>query len=129
MSYKKGVRLERELLELFAEHGFCVVRAAGSGHNTKSPDILVFKQGLQYGIEVKGHDKDTLFLSSKQMHLLKQWEKISCISTFVAWRKKRKEWRFIPLFLFKKTKKHYAISWKDVEKKGLCFSDLLFQPS
>jgi len=45
LCYRKGSRAERELIDHFSSNGFCVIRAAGSGVNSLSPDILVFRRG------------------------------------------------------------------------------------
>jgi hypothetical protein len=49
--YGKGSRAERELLNKFKQHGFIVVRAAGSGF--EGPDIIAIKGGKEYAIECK----------------------------------------------------------------------------
>ncbi len=124
VSYRKGFRLEREIVELFAQHGFCVIRAAGSG-NLFSPDILVFKKGLAYGLEVKGHEKGVLSVPKKQVDLLKKWEETAGITTFVAWRRKKTTWRFIPLFLMEEKGKTCSISWEKAFAHALRLEDLV----
>ncbi len=108
--YKKGSRVERDLLNYFHFHGFLVVRAAGSGSNSYSPDILVFKKGKQYAFELKAHETNILTIKEHQFNLLKQWEKIGGISTFIVWKKSRLPYLFIPLSFLKKAKKHYNIT-------------------
>ncbi len=124
--YKKGARLERELVQMFNKNGFCVVRAAGSGTNALSPDLIALKGPLQYGLEVKGVQSPYLYLSSHQYTLLTHWNKITQIATYVAWRRKNEQWLFIPLFLFSKTKGgRYVALWDDILPKAHRFEDLL----
>jgi Holliday junction resolvase len=49
--YVKGARGERELLAKFADLGYSVVRSAGSGVNSISPDIIAIKDGRVYAFE------------------------------------------------------------------------------
>ena len=49
-TYRKGARAERELINFFSGRGFAVIRAAGSGVNSLSPDLLAFRRGSQHAI-------------------------------------------------------------------------------
>ncbi|MCC7552313.1 hypothetical protein KO317_01445 [Candidatus Micrarchaeota archaeon] len=122
--YRKGARAERELIKWFSEQGFEVIRAAGSGGNSLSPDILVFRKGKQYALECKAWDTTSLSLKPDQINGLKKWEEITGITTMVAWRVSRKGWRFIPLHLLNKTPKGYSVSWKIAENTML-FENLI----
>lgn len=95
--YEKGVRGERELVKLFLDKGFSVIRAAGSGIGTPSPDLLVFKRGIQYGFECKVWDADRLNFQKAKFNALKMWEENTGITTLIAWKIDRVGWRFIYL--------------------------------
>ena len=123
-TYRKGARAERELIKQFSEKGFEVIRAAGSGGNSLSPDILVFRKGKQYAFECKAWDTTSLSLKSLQIDNLKRWEETTGITTMVAWRVSRRGWRFIPLHLLNKTEKGYSVSWKTAENTML-FENLI----
>src|SRR4030095_6181050 len=99
LSYRKGSRAERELIDHFSGKGFCVIRAAGSGVNSLSPDILVFKRGLQVGIEAKAWEKTNLNITREQFLNLRKWEDISGINCFIGWRRRRQAGVFPPLSL------------------------------
>ncbi len=55
MSYRKGARAERELINLLRENGFAVIRAAGS----KPIDFLAAKSGKIIAFEVKYWQKNS----------------------------------------------------------------------
>ena len=105
--YIKGSGAERELIDYFSSKGFCVIRAAGSGVNSLSPDILVFKRGMQFGIEAKAWEKTNLNIDREQFLNLKKWEDISGINCVVGWRRSREPWYMVPLALFKENAKSF----------------------
>lgn len=111
-TYVKGSRAERELINHFSTIGFCVIRAAGSGVNSLSPDILVFKRGVQMGIEAKAWEKQNLNIDREQFLNLKKWEDISGINCYIGWRRNREPWYFVPLSIFKENPKSFAINWE-----------------
>jgi Holliday junction resolvase len=108
--YNKGAASERELIKKFSEKGFRVIRAAGSGVNSLSPDILVFTKGKYYGFECKAWKKKNLRLSKEQFERLQDWINDTGITVMVAWKIPRKGWYFIPLDEFKQTPKAYTLS-------------------
>lgn len=112
-TYVKGSRAERELIDFFSNLGFCVIRAAGSGVNSLSPDILVFKRGIQIGIEAKAWEKENLNIEREQFLNLQKWEDTSGINCVVGWRRNRKPWVLIPLAVFKENNKSFAINWEN----------------
>ena len=110
--YVKGARAERDLIKQFSDRGFLVMRAAGSGVNSLSPDVLAFRHGLQYAIEAKARDAERLSLQKEQFENLRGWEKEAGITCYVAWKRKRERWLFVPLSVFKKARGSYSISWE-----------------
>jgi holliday junction resolvase len=118
LSYRKGSRAEHELIDYFSGRGCCVIRAAGSGVNSLSPDILVFKRGMQVGIEAKAHEKANLNIDREQFDNLKRWEDISGINCYIGWRRNREPWYFLPLALFRESEKSYGINWGNAQALG-----------
>jgi Holliday junction resolvase len=118
LCYRKGSRAERELIDYFSTKGFCVIRAAGSGVNSLSPDILVFRRGAQFGIEAKAWEKKNLNIDRVQFENLKRWEDISGINCLIGWRRNREPWYFLPLSLFKENEKTFAINWENAKSLG-----------
>src|SRR3989338_5057423 len=108
--YGKGARAERELVQHFSQNGFCVIRAAGSGVNSLSPDLLVFKRGIQYAIESKSRSTLNLSIENAQFENLQKWEEITGITPLIAWKIKRHGWRFLHLSLFTQNEKSRSIS-------------------
>ena len=138
-TYHKGARAERELIKFFSEHGFMVIRGAGSGTSGLSPDVLVFRGIRQYVIEAKAIESEHLSLDLGQFENLRKWQEVTGMETYVAWRRKKEKaengddsakawmkkgagiryrWRFIPIAFFKKNPKSYSISWELAEKYG-----------
>lgn len=117
-TYRKGSRAERELIDYFSSRDFCVIRAAGSGVNSLSPDILVFKRGIQLGIEAKAWEKENLNIDREQFENLRRWEEMSGINCVVGWRRNRQPWFLIPLALFKESQKSFGINWTNAQALG-----------
>jgi len=124
LSYRKGSRAERELIDHFSTNGFCVIRAAGSGVNSLSPDILVFKRGMQVGIEAKAIEKENLNIDREQFVNLKRWEDVSGITCVIGWRRNRQPWVFIPLSVFKENEKSFGINWTNAQAIGRKLEEL-----
>lgn len=122
--YRKGAGAERELIRMFSDRGFMVVRAAGSGVNSLSPDLLAFKTTAQYAIESKAWENERLAIKRDQFENLKKWNEITGITTFIAWRRKRERWVFVPLSVFKEAKESYTIGWEEARMIGRDISEL-----
>ena len=116
--YRKGSRAERELIDHFSSKGFCVIRAAGSGVNSLSPDILVFRRGMQIGIEAKAWEKQNLNIDREQFENLRKWEDVSGINCVIGWRRNRMPWVFVPLGVFKESAKSFGINWENASALG-----------
>lgn len=124
LSYRKGSRAEHELIHHFSDNGYCVIRAAGSGVNSLSPDILVFKRGNQVAIEAKAIEKENLNIDREQFENMKKWEEVTGITCYVGWRRSRKPWLFIPLAIFKESRKSFGINYTKAEMIGRKLEDL-----
>jgi len=111
--YSKGARAERELLDILKEKGYVVVRAAGSGVNSISPDLIAIKNKKVYAFECKFWDRNNLSLEKDKILFLKEIQKQGVIS-FVAWKIPRLGWFLIEPKEFKEQKKNYSISKKKV---------------
>ena len=118
LTYRKGSRAERELIDYFSTQGYSVIRAAGSGVNSLSPDLLAFRRGMQYAFESKAIEKENLNIDREQFENMKRWEENTGITCYVAWRRNRKEWKFLPLSLFNESEKSFGISWKNALLAG-----------
>jgi Holliday junction resolvase len=117
-TYKKGARAERELIAFFSSHGFAVIRAAGSGVNSLSPDLLAFRRGKQYAIECKAWDKTSLGFDKERVKQMKNWEEITGITYLVGWRVSREGWFLFPVHLLEEQKKTFTITLSKAKLAG-----------
>lgn len=110
--YAKGARTERELLKVLHEKGFSVMRGAGSGINTLSPDIIAIKEGIGYAFECKAWDNDNLSIENDRFEGLVNWERNTKMNTFIAWRMNGNGWFFIKLHEMKENAKTKTMTKK-----------------
>jgi len=126
--YGKGSRAERELMHLFSEKGYSVIRSAGSGVGFPTPDILVFKGPFQYAFECKSWHAGELSLEKEKVQELKSWEQNTGMRTMVAWRVQgsgEKGWMFIELKHLRERGKSYTIKLEELEGKAIALSQIL----
>ena len=109
-TYVKGAAAERELIQFFSGRGFAVIRAAGSGVNSLSPDILAFKAGRQYAIECKAWDAGSLSFEKEKVAHMKEWEEVTGITYFIGWRVSRQGWFLFPVHMLEEKGKTYTIT-------------------
>ncbi|MCX6777819.1 MAG: Holliday junction resolvase Hjc [Candidatus Micrarchaeota archaeon] len=110
-TYAKGARTERELISIFSDAGYSVIRAAGSGVNSLSPDLLAFKRTKQYAFECKAWESGSLSIEKSRFERLRTWEDNTGITTFIAWRVNRVGWRFVYLREFEEKEKNFTVTW------------------
>lgn len=96
MSYDKGARGERELLEMFYEEGFVGLRAPSSGSTTdrELPDLLVGNSENFYAIEAKRKAEDKVYLPHDEVEDLAFFAEMFGAEPIVAYRKDRSSWKF-----------------------------------
>ncbi|MGC8568071.1 MAG: Holliday junction resolvase Hjc [Candidatus Micrarchaeia archaeon] len=123
--YSKGARSERELIGIFAGKAFSVMRAAGSGVNSISPDIVAFKDGKGFLFECKAWSKGSLSINQEHMSVLRKWEKDTNMHAYIAWRIKGKGWFFIKLDELSKSEKNFTITMKTTFQIGRDINALL----
>lgn len=125
-TYQKGARSERELIKIFSEAGFSVIRAAGSGvSQTSPPDILVLKGDLRYAIECKAWNKNRIAIPPEKYIALLEWEKNTNIKTLIGWKLPYKGWKFVSLNELEKNANSYSITMKKIEEVGKEIKSLL----
>ncbi len=110
--YIKGARSERELINTLYEKSYSVMRSAGSGVNSLSPDIIAFKDGVGFAFECKAWNKGRLAIEPEKFEDLKKWEQNTKMNTMIAWRMNGKGWFFIKLDEMKKSEKSYSVTRK-----------------
>ena len=108
--YSKGARAERELLNYLFSIGYSVVRSAGSGVNSISPDIVAIKDGKGLAFESKAWDRTSLSIDHEKFESLRSWRDNTRMDTYMAWRMNGSGWYFITLDEMKKTEKNYTVT-------------------
>lgn len=108
--YSKGARSERELLGILESNNFSVIRAAGSGVSSTSPDIVGIRNGKGVAFECKAWEKSNVSIEIEKLEMLKKWQENTGMETMIAWRMNGKGWFFIKLEEMKKTERSYTIT-------------------
>jgi Holliday junction resolvase len=117
-TYKKGARAERELIHFFSSHGFEVIRAAGSGVNSLSPDLLAFRRGAQFAIECKAWEAGSLSFEKERVAAMKRWEEATGITYLIGWRVNRGGWFLFPVHLLEEQEKTFTITLAKAKLAG-----------
>lgn len=96
MSKQRGVARERELANLFDEHGFAAIRAPGSGGGTKRalPDLLVGNGKRHFAIECKYRTGDSIYIDGVELEALLYFSQVFGARPRVAVRFAYQDWRF-----------------------------------
>ncbi len=111
--------MERELVNMLAGLGYSVMRAAGSGVNSLSPDIIAIKSQKGYAFECKAWNRGSLSIELSRFEALQKWESNTGMATMVAWRLAGESWLFIPLEGFSKNSTCYSVTKKHALEKGI----------
>ncbi|MEM4598463.1 MAG: Holliday junction resolvase Hjc [Candidatus Diapherotrites archaeon] len=123
--YNKGANAERELLGMFYNAGFAVVRVAGSGASKfPEPDCLVFRKEKKFAFECKARSGKYLNIAKEQLESLTAWADKAGLCAYVAWKIPRRGWLFIKPECFALRKKGYAIDINAALRLGKTFEDL-----
>lgn len=99
----------------FHDIDYSVMRAAGSGINSLSPDIIVIKRDKKYAFECKAWASN-LLIEPSRIESLREWQKNTEMQTFIAWRINNIGWFFIKLNEMSKKGKNYTLTKKQVFK-------------
>ena len=120
--HRKGANAERELMHLFFNEGFSVVRIAGSGTSPlPAPDIIAIRNGRIVAVECKARKSKNLAITVGQIGELTEWAEKAGGEAWVAWKVPRKGWFFLKSEQMKNTGKFFTISLKNAMEKGLLF--------
>ncbi|MGC8478926.1 MAG: Holliday junction resolvase Hjc [Candidatus Micrarchaeia archaeon] len=108
--YNKGARSERELLAFLYERKFSVMRSAGSGVNSISPDLIAFREKRGLAFECKAWNGTSVAIPIDKVEALKEWESNTGMETFIAWRLNGEGWFFIRIEELSKAQTNYTIT-------------------
>lgn len=118
--HSKGANAERELMRLFFQAGFSVVRIAGSGTSPlPAPDVIAIKKGRVIAVECKARKSSHLAVRPEQMQELLDWAERAGSEAFVAWKIPRRGWFFLRPEQFKRTKGFFIINQANAMGKGV----------
>lgn len=125
LRYCKGTRGERELLNFLYGKSYSVVRSAGSGVNSISPDIVAIKQGRGLAFECKAWDRSSLAIEPAKYDALLDWERNTGMGTFIAWRMNGQGWFFVKLAEMNRSEKSYTVTKRQALGIGRTLEALL----
>lgn len=93
----KGSKAERELVDIFTEHGWRAARVAGSGVNENtSCDLIAGKMGKgAFAIEAKSSKKSRIYITKAQIEDFLVFSLTMGLTPVVALRFNREGWFFI----------------------------------
>jgi Holliday junction resolvase len=111
--YSKGARGERELLTELHERGYSVMRSAGSGVNTLSPDLIAIKGEDALAFECKAWESSSVSIENERYEKLVEWARNTRMRTFVAWRMNGKGWLFIKPEEMNPQEKNWTVTKKN----------------
>jgi len=121
----KGARTERELLDIFAEKGYGVLRTAGSGKSRHScPDILVGNRNHRLAIECKASKGNVVYIDREQIDGLEKFSKSFGARPLVAFRFNNEEWYFLDPEKLEWTGTHHKATRDLVKRKGFQHTDI-----
>ena len=109
----------------FQELGYSVVRSAGSGVNSISPDIIVIKDGVGFSFECKAWDKSSLNIEPDKHKVLVDWQRNTRMHTFIAWRMNNMGWFFIKPEEMNQNEKSFTVTKKQAVSINRLFGDLI----
>lgn len=120
----KGSNVERELFKIFIEHGFRVVRVAGSGTMENADcDLIAGRKGKgKYAIEVKSSKKPYKYISKEQIENFIVFSEIFGLKPVVAFRFSREGWFFLKPKDLEEKGKSFMITLEMAKEKGKRFS-------
>jgi Holliday junction resolvase len=95
-----------------------VIRSAGSGVNSISPDIVAIKDGKGLAFECKAWNRSSLSIELSKFDTLLEWERNSGMQTFIAWRMSGSTWFFIKLSEMSRNEKSYTVTRKSALEIG-----------
>ncbi len=125
LRYAKGARAERELLSKFQEMGYSIIRSAGSGVNSVSPDVIAIKNGRGISLECKAWDKGSIAIELDKFSALNEWEKNTLMATYIAWRMNNEGWYFIKLDEMSQNERSCSITRKRARTIGRRLDDII----
>ncbi|MFN3527846.1 MAG: hypothetical protein ACK4YO_01945 [Candidatus Altarchaeaceae archaeon] len=92
-NYKKGARIEMEVVKKFLENGWIAFRIAGSGRFHSLPDVIAIKDKKIYAFQCKSTKNNKIYLNDEYDKFLKFYQ-ITKAECFFAVKFEKKKTRF-----------------------------------
>jgi len=108
-NYRKGYRMEREVVEFFKAKGFYVIRSAGS----KKPDIIAAKNGKRIVAECKYTSKNAVYIEAEEIENLRRVASHFDAVPVVLVKKKGCKLKMVGLEALERTEKGYKVRLSD----------------
>lgn len=128
----KGIREERELVQLLWKRGFAVIRAPASGASTRMsrPDIIAgnSERGVQFAFEVKTTHDEKLYISRESVSQLIDFSRrFGCQPVLaIKFKGRGMSWLFInPQSLTITPGLNFKITLKEALQRGMDFKTLI----
>ncbi len=127
----KGVRGERELINLLWDHGYAALRAPASGaaSRTPRPDVLAGNSKLErhLAFELKVTHKKSLYVSKAQIEGLVEFaRRFGCKAYLgVKFTARRQPWIFIPVGRLESVSKSFKVTPETAVRDGYHLETIL----
>lgn len=119
----KGSKAERELVEMFTQHGWRAARVAGSGVNDNSPcDLFAGKMGKQgVVVEAKSSKSPRIYITRAQIEDFLVFAHMMGLRPVIAARFNREGWFFIAPEMLEDSGKYWVVSLERCKTVGARF--------
>ena len=128
----KGIREERELVQMLWKSDFAVLRAPSSGSSTSMPrpDVIAgnSEKGVQFAFEVKTTRKSTLYISRESVGQLVDFScRFGCQPVLaIRFKGSGASWLFVdPRSLMTTADLNFKITLSEALQRGLDFKELI----
>lgn len=112
-------------MEMFMRNGYSVMRSAGSGVNSITPDVISYKKGRGMAFECKAWNNGSISIEPEKFDVLKRWQDNTSMETFIAWKMNNMGWFFIRLGEMSRSQKNYTVTKKNAIKIGRVFESIV----
>ncbi|MEM0231090.1 MAG: Holliday junction resolvase Hjc [Candidatus Woesearchaeota archaeon] len=123
----KGSNAERELVEMFWQHGWAAIRVAGSGSaRFPNPDVLAGNKVRRIAVECKSIHDLKKYLSKDDVEQVVSFAERFGAEPWIGIRFDKLEWFFIsPEELKRLESGNFVISLQLARQRGLSFKELI----
>ncbi len=120
----KGSKAERELLQLFTDHGWKAARVAGSGTNDNTfCDLIAGKINCNpYAVEAKSSKNPRIYITKQQVDDFMQFSYLMGLKPVIAVRFNREGWIFLEPKQLEDSGGNWVVNLKKAKAEGKRFS-------